>query len=1372
MRLNKSRDNSGFLLAPWEAERTELGTVESPVGTLDADFVGTIDKVKNGKIHGWVYVPNGTPKAPMIALLDSEEELIRFVPSKEVDGLADIESPSARFAFSLELPERLFDGLEHSFSLQCVGAKEPIANSQKRIALTQYLASRGPSQIQGRLVGVRGILAQGWAYDANDPDEPLIVEVLDRDRPIARGMANLLREDSAAPMDGKTDCGFRIRIPNAYLDGRELQLSVRDATSGVPIESPSERLPAPHQPGWSARIADLEGQTLTGHVEIESADADEDIELELWIDGIWADRFHVPQTGRRRDLIPFRHEIPDSVPDGNIWTSVLDGEVHEFVLTPADASLAMAVAEFPTPVKSFTYGAFQTNPAGELGQLPRFVRRFVARAATSALFDGDFYSAQVRRDFPTAEHAVLDYLSDRKNWRHATSPWVDVGFITALAGEQVRDLASPLEWYLRQRPELDVGPNPLFSNADYGILAGNPANGRPERASYFDDWLEAATGPDAVNPCALVDLDHVNREAPASPAPKGERVLHYLQSWLQTKPKDRPLDTLGPYFDSDWLEQCFLLRHNRPKGCLFSAFRLGRLADQSPHPVLQTGRDGRDYYALIRNYELLSCTNAIDDITRVCPEIDAGAFYAQFPPQLAGSLNPRVSRSSFYRYLTTPADIASQSFVQGLDDRFVANEYAGIVEYCTRERGIADINRIWSRWLRLLGVPGNYSDAVCPDNGLLTVQDLNDLRTHKSPHDRGVRASLIIPTYGRDDLVLRCVLSALQAGNVDQVEIVIAEDAAHVDAGWILGYFLPYATIYKNAENLGFLLSCTEAVARSAGEIVILVNNDVIVHKGAIGELLQTFDTHHDAAVVGGLVLNADGSIQENSGLLWKDASAWNYHRGWKRADEYAFNIRESDYVSGCWIGIRRTAWDRIGGFDRRYVPAYYEESDFCLSAWQQGYKVYVNPLSLVTHLDGATMGQDEDDPASLKSHQKINRRKFEQKWKPLLEATFNENGKPTVFHTGRNNPKRFISLIFDHYIPEPDRDAGSRTMYVVCQALAAMKNNYVIFIPANNHRSNYAADLERLGIEVITGAEGWKRFDHLLEHQSQSIRYAFVSRIGVAEKFTWHLKKLNCPRSIYIHDIDALRGFHHDPNAPGYEALVEAAIAKYAARHRMLFSLFDHIVSLSEHETRLLQPHFGNKLVDVFPYDFPSIEETDDRVERNDLIFVGSYNHPPNREAIANFIENIWPGVLKRLPVARLHLCGYGFESADFRAAPNVVRHGTVSDRTLAYLYSISRVSIAPLLTGAGMKGKVIESFAHGVPCVGTDVAWHGIALPQAFAHLSGSLSSFEERLLETYEAHSYETASQLLTIYNDWRGQNKMSDVLRNLISPALYG
>lgn len=1328
--------------------------VEDGTAVATPKILGAIDKIQKGRISGWAWSTDPLLVPLRVALVDGDTEVMELVADGFRRDLAESGFGSGECGFSVQLPAKLFDGQEHCFSLRCLSDNKHVAGAEKTIKLTKELAPPRMIPVDGAVDGIRGPNVEGWVQDPENPEQPIQVEVLHGDEVIAKGFADRYREDLLRAGKGKGECAFRVPLPYEYLDGRKLELKVRECASGKYVRGDKLLLGA--EVWYEVKFKSLEEGVLMAEM-VSDHGTGENPELELWIDGVLADRISTQCDAD--GYFELRRPVPEKF---------LDGYPHEFVLTPAGTSLVVAVGRFATPAKAYTYGALQVVEAEKTRELPLFVRDFIVKIAGSALFDVAFFSSNAKQEFATAEDAILYYLQNRHNWKYSTSPWLDVAFIHEISGGVTRSEVSPLEWYLRQGVDRDAGPNPLFSNADYQVFARLSFDAKPETSSFFDDWLEGAKTATATNPSALVDLEYVASHGAIGDGAKGAcAVVDYLQSWLLLSPKKRPVDALHPCFDQDWLNQCFILEHNQPKGCLFSAFRLGRLVGQSPHPVLQQGRDQRNYYELIRNYEVLSFSAGIDDIVVVCPDIDADAFYAQFPRQVTGSVEGETRRSSLYRYLTSDAGKACKSFIKALDDGFVAAEYSGLAEYCLATSGIADINRIWSRWLRLLGLPGNYIDSMGRANGMLSIQDLAYLRSHRFRPESGISASFIIPSYGRDDLALRCVLSAVQSAGASNVEFLIAEDAVHVDGAWILGYFLPFAKIHKNPVNLGFLLSCNEAVQRSSGEIFVLVNNDVIVHKNALNEMLQTFGSQPRAAVVGGLVLNLDGTIQENGGMLWRDASAWNYHRNWKLDDEFLRNVREADYVSGCWIGVRRTVWDQLGGFDTRYVPAYCEESDFCMSCWHHGHKVYINPLSVVTHLDGATMGQDEN-AATLKSYQKINRVKLREKWRHLLTATHNENGKPTPFHTGRNDKKRFASVIFDHYLPEYDRDAGSRTVFAICEALASIENNYVLFVPANNCRTKYAAALERMGIEIVTGVEGWKRFDNLLEHHTDLIKYAFVSRIEVATKFKWHIDQMRGQKSIYIHDIEALRGFPYDPNSPGYEDLVAEAMAQYASKHHMLFSSFDHIVSCSEDETKLLETYFGNKIVDVFPYNHKSVSIREDGDRRNDIIFVGSYNHTPNRDAIEYFMENVWPGVGHMLPEARLHICGSGFENINFMEGRNVILHGHVSDQTLAYLYSISRLSIAPLITGAGIKGKVIEASANGVACVGTDVAWQGLAIPEGYAYLGGSMDTFAARLVQAHQSYNAEMAAALIEFHEKCLAHNNIAEVIPRLANP----
>jgi GT2 family glycosyltransferase len=799
--------------------------------------------------------------------------------------------------------------------------------------------------------------------------------------------------------------------------------------------------------------------------------------------------------------------------------------------------------------------------------------------------------------------------------------------------------------------------------------------------------------------------------------------------------------------------------------------RIGEVKGISPAAVLQRLVEGDDdYYQLIRRYELLCTSAGIDDIESLCPDIDPEEFYRQFPPQPA--TQERTSRtSSLYRYLVSDLKDRRKSFLLDLDEKFIDAEYPGLVEFCEKMRGVGDVNRIWARWVRPLRIPGEYESAIRQRGGdTVAPHDLSMLRSLTPAAEPQVRASLVIPTYGRDDLVLRCVLSIAKSHTRPDAEILIAEDAVHVDCAWILGYFLPFTQIHKNEKNLGFLLNCNAAVQRAKGEIVVLVNNDVLVHANALVEMMRTFDERAEAAVVGGLILNVDGTVQENGGIMWNDASAWNYHRNLPFDQEHLRNVREADYVTGAWIGIRRSVWDELGGFDTRYVPAYCEEADMCLAVTSRGYKVYVNPLSVVTHLEGATMGTDEKG-STLKAYQVANQKKLFAKWHPVLSTAHNPNGNVTPFHTGRSNKNRFVTVVFDHYLPEYDRDAGSRTMFAVCQALASIENNYVVFVPANTFRSRYAPALERLGIETITGSEGWKRFDNLLANHLGMIRHAFVSRIEIARKYAWHLDQMKCTKSLYIHDIDTLRAFSYTPDAPGFEKLTQVAIGEYVKRNNDVFAKFQNIVSCSEDETALLRPYLGDRLVNLFPYDYQTTAPDAAAGMGKDMVFVGSYNHGPNREGIDWFLREVWPLTRMQLPEARLHVVGSGFENATFpNIDSHIVVHGQVTDQTLDYLYATCKLSIAPLLAGAGIKGKLIEACARGIPCVGTAAAWQGLQPPAGYEYLSGSNESFADRLVQAYMAAGEESARDLIAYYEQIASRDQISKVIPALVRATL--
>src|SRR5690606_33511941 len=115
---------------------------------------------------------------------------------------------------------------------------------------------------------------------------------------------------------------------------------------------------------------------------------------------------------------------------------------------------------------------------------------------------------------------------------------------------------------------------------------------------------------------------------------------------------------------------------------------------------------------------------------------------------------------------------------------------------------------------------------------------------------------------------------------------------------------------------------------------------------------------------------------------------------------------------------------------------------------------------------------------------------------------------------------------------------------------------------------------------------------------------------------------------------------------------------------------------------------------------------------QRRDLVFVGGFRHPPNIDAVLWFASEVLPHVRERLPDVRFHCIGADAppEVAALAALPGVEVHGYVPDIT-PYMDGC-RLALAPLRYGAGVKGKVNLSMAHGQPVVATGCAAEGMHL------------------------------------------------------------
>jgi GT2 family glycosyltransferase/glycosyltransferase involved in cell wall biosynthesis len=950
--------------------------------------------------------------------------------------------------------------------------------------------------------------------------------------------------------------------------------------------------------------------------------------------------------------------------------------------------------------------------------------------APNPLFAPEFYEDQVRGRFVERRNLLAHYLDHGDREGLLPHPLFDPTYYGDCESAASLEDRVRLADYLRHGSEPGRDPHPLFHAAYYASQLSNPTVGKQSLLVHYLAEGERQN----LKPNPLFDPSDYAQKYEVSGLPILEHYARYGRA-LEAAP--------SRFFDARWVAGQMPPSAKSTMSPLEYYFRQGGKLAKDPHPLFS----GSWYLSEYPEAE----HSTLDPLSHF---MEIGAKKGFDPHPLFDSNRYRDLYSDFFdeelppifHYLEfgqalglRPNPLFDADFYLSENQVHLQDGETAFGHFC--RVGIdkkSRPSRLFSFCLQFFREKSSLRRArgVNPLSGYLS-SDYSEFTSPQSeiqvklPPVYRPDVSIIIPVYGQVAFTLACLRSISRAENKASFEVIVVDDHSPI------ADYRPLAEIsnlraLRNSENLGFLRSCNAGAKHARGEDLVILNNDTLVTDGWIDALIETRVNFPDAGLIGSRLIFPDGSLQEAGSIVWRDGSAFNYGLGEDASvPRFAF-ARQVDYVSAAAILINAEFFGELDGFDERYAPAFYEDVDLAFRVREAGRSVVYQPASTVIHFGGASHGRDTS--VGLKRYQVLNRGTFVSRWESRLKDHYEPDSNPNRAAFRLGGPR---VLIIDATMLTPDRDAGSLRMFNLMKVLQTM-GFAVTFVPNDlGGTEAYENLLREAGIDVVcfphvTSVEGY------LEGSGMEFELCIVSRPDTADRCLASVMLL-CPNALVLYDTVDLHFLRRER-----ELRIKGVTAsEESIKRQELWAAgrADGAITVSEFDRRKLLEMVPLAPVHVISLIHELHPQSRSFNERDGILFVGSFQHHPNVDGVLWFLSNVMPIVHAWIPDLRFHIIGTNPpKEICEQACEYIVIEGFIEnmDEQLAS----RRLSVAPLRYGSGVKGKINQSMAYGLPCVATPSAVEGMELDwQNEILVAESAHDFAEAIAELYENEEYWT-------------------------------
>lgn len=341
--------------------------------------------------------------------------------------------------------------------------------------------------------------------------------------------------------------------------------------------------------------------------------------------------------------------------------------------------------------------------------------------------------------------------------------------------------------------------------------------------------------------------------------------------------------------------------------------------------------------------------------------------------------------------------------------------------------------------------------------------------------------------------------------------------------------------------------------------------------------------------------------------------------------------------------------------------------------------------------------------------------------------------------------------LIIGYVFPEPNSSAAGTRMLQLIDFF--INQNYTVVFATSCKKSTNAFDLESLNVQVVEILLNHSSFDFFVKDLNPEV--VLFDRFMTEEQFGWRITE-NCPDALRIldtEDLHFLRKTRQQSISSSSVSANDFDLNDIAKREIASIYRSDLSLIISEAELKILIDTFkiDCSLLLYLPFmldlnENSELKQHSSFSERTDFVSIGNFLHPPNSDAIFYLKNDIWPLIKSQLPQANLHVYG-AYDTQAIRSMHNkkdgFLLHGYVEDAF--EVVNSSRVLLAPLRFGAGLKGKLILAMQCGTPAAMSTIAAEGMfGSDQPNGIIEDDPSLFVKKCIDLYTQESLWTEYQ----------------------------